>query len=151
MMRPMATRDRFAALRAMMRSDRFAAANGIKLVEVGEGRARTRMRIRPEHLNGARVVQGGAIFTLADLAFAAASSSHGNVALALDVSITYARAVTKGTLTAEAREVALSRKVSVVNVEVRDGKGDLVAAFRGTAYRKEQEVASFGARKPRSQ
>jgi acyl-CoA thioesterase len=143
MMRAMATRDRFAALRSMMRADRFAAANGIKLVEVGEGRARTRMRVRPEHLNGARVVQGGAIFTLADLAFAAACNSHGTVALALDVSITFARAATKGTLTAEAREVALSRKVSVVNVEVRDGRGELVAAFRGTAYRKDLPVEAF--------
>ncbi|HSN90873.1 MAG TPA: PaaI family thioesterase [Anaeromyxobacteraceae bacterium] len=141
----MATRDRFAAVRAMMRADRFAAASGMRLVEVGEGRARTRMRIRPGHLNGAGVVQGGAIFTLADLAFAAACNSHGTVALALDVSITFARAAAKGTLTAEAREVALSRKVSVVNVEVRDGKGELVAAFRGTAYRKEQAVKALAA------
>jgi acyl-CoA thioesterase len=139
----MATRDRFDAVRAMMRADRFAAVNGMRLVEVGEGHARTRMSVRPEHLNGAGVVQGGAIFTLADLAFAAACNSHGTVALALDVSITFARAATKGTLTAEAREVALSRKVSVVNVEVRDGRGDLVAAFRGTAYRKEQPVSSL--------
>jgi acyl-CoA thioesterase len=127
----------------MMRADRFAATSGMRLVEVGEGRAVTRMKVRPEHLNGAGVVQGGAIFTLADLAFAAACNSHGTVALALDVSITFARAASKGTLTAEAREVALSRKVSVVNVEVRDGEGELVAAFRGTAYRKEQAVASL--------
>jgi hypothetical protein len=30
----------------------------------------------------------------------------------------------------------------VVTVEVRDGAGQLVAAFRGTAYRKEQAVAA---------
>jgi acyl-CoA thioesterase len=138
--------DRLDAVRAMMRADRFAAASGVRLVEVREGFARTRLRIRPEHLNGARVVQGGAIFTLADLAFAAACNSHGTVALALDVSITFARAAVRGELVAEAREVACSRKVSVVNVEVRDGAGELVAAFRGTAYRKEEPVEAAVAR-----
>jgi acyl-CoA thioesterase len=143
----MATKDRFVAVRAMMKADRFAAVSGIRLVEMGEGRAVTRMRIRPEHLNGAGVVQGGAIFTLADLAFAAACNSHGNVALALDVSITFARAATGGALTAEAREIALSRKISVVRVEVRDRAGELVAAFRGTAYRKEEPVEALIARR----
>jgi acyl-CoA thioesterase len=139
----MARKDRFVAVRTMMRADRFAATSGIRLVELGEGRAVTRLRIRPEHLNGAGVVQGGAIFTLADLAFAAACNSHGNVALALDVSITFARAAVRGTLTAEAREVALSRKVSVVEVRVTGGSGELVAAFRGTAYRKDEPVAEL--------
>jgi acyl-CoA thioesterase len=138
--------DGLEAVRALMRADRFAATSGVRLVELRDGYARTRMRLRPEHLNGARVVQGGAIFTLADLAFAAACNSHGTLALALDVSITFARAASAGTLTAEAREVALSRKVSVVNVEVRDGKGELVAAFRGTAYRKDEPVAAAVAR-----
>jgi acyl-CoA thioesterase len=142
----MARRDRFSAIRALMAADDFAAAAGVRLVDVAEGRATTRMRVRPEHLNGARVVQGGAIFTLADLAFAAASNSHGTVALAIDVSITYVRAVTAGVLTAEAREEALSRKLSVVAVEVRDGKGGLVATFRGTAYRKEETLEAAVAR-----
>ena len=138
--------DRLEAVRALMRADRFAATSGVRLVELRDGYARTRMRLRPEHLNGARVAQGGAIFTLADLAFAGACNSHGTLALALDVSITFARAASAGTLTAGAHEVALSRKVSVVNVEVRDGKGELVAAFRGTAYRKDEPVVATVAR-----
>ena len=58
-------------------NDRFAARCGIELLAVSPGQARARMSLRPDHLNGLGSVQGGAIFTLADFAFAAASNSHG--------------------------------------------------------------------------
>ena len=113
-----------------------------RLVEVREGYARVRMRLRPGHLNGVGVAQGGAVFTLADFAFAAASNSHGTVAVALDVSITFARAARTGVLTAEAREEAVSRRVSVCNVRVTDAAGEVVALFRGTAFRKEDAAVA---------
>lgn len=131
-----------AEVRALMAQDRFARSIGVRLVEVGAGRAVARLRIRPEHLNGAGVVQGGAIFTLADLAFAAACNSNGTIALALDVTITYARATSKGTLEATAVQDAVSRRVSVCSVTVRDAAGEVVALFRGTAYRKDEPIAS---------
>ena len=59
------------------KKDRFAANAGAELLEIKEGYGRARMLITPEHLNGGGVCQGGAIFTLADLAFAAAVNSHG--------------------------------------------------------------------------
>jgi len=129
-----------------MRRDRFAARSGVRLVELREGYARTTLRLRADHLNGVGVVQGGAIFTLADLAFAAACNSHGTVAVALDVSITFARAAVRGTLTAEAQEIAVSRRVSVCDVRVTDASGALVAAFKGTAFRKEERAEALAAR-----
>jgi acyl-CoA thioesterase len=120
-----------------MRRDRFAAAVGIRLLEVREGYARARLRLARDHLNGVGIAQGGAIFTLADLAFAAASNSRGVVAVALDAGITFVRAATTGTLTAEAREQAVTRRTSVCTVRVTDAGGDLVALFHGTAYRKD--------------
>jgi len=128
-------------VRARMRADRFAAACGVRLVAVRPGYARATLRLRPQHLNGVGVAQGGAIFTLADLAFAAACNSHGTVAVALDVSISYLRGLARGLLTAEAREVFLSRKVSVCEVKVTASDGALVALFRGTAYRREAAKA----------
>jgi acyl-CoA thioesterase len=142
--------DPAALVPRLMARDRFAGLIGAKLVEVREGYARARMRLRPDHLNGVAVVQGGAIFTLADFAFAAASNSHGNVAVALDVSITFARAATKGVLTAEAVEESLTRRTSVCNVRVTNGDGELVALFRGTAFRKDapaEEPVPAAARK----
>jgi acyl-CoA thioesterase len=129
-----------------MRRDRFAAHAGVRLVELREGYARATLRLRADHLNGVGVVQGGAIFTLADLAFAAACNSHGTVAVALDVSITFARAAVRGTLTAEAREIAVSRRVSVCDVRVTDASGALVAALKGTAFRKEERAEALAAR-----
>lgn len=124
-------------VRRRMRADRFAARCGVRLVAVEEGYARATLRLRPEHWNGVGIAQGGAIFTLADLAFAAACNSHGEVAVALDVSVTYLRGLARGVLTAEAREVFLSRKISVCEVSVTSADGEAVALFRGTAYRKD--------------
>jgi len=127
----------------LMRGDRWAATAGARLVEVREGYARVRMRLRPDHLNGVGVVQGGAVFTLADFAFAVASNSHGTVAVALDTNITFARAARTGVLTAEAREESVSRRVSVCTVRVTDGRGEVVALFRGTAFRKDESIAAL--------
>src|SRR6266496_2124669 len=102
---PRAPRAALAAVRALMARDRFAASCGVRLVELGEGHARTRLTIAPRHLNGVGVVQGGAIFTLADLAFAAACNSNGTVAVALDVAVTFVRPGLRGRLEAEARQV----------------------------------------------
>jgi len=126
--------------------DRFAAGAGIRLVEVGSGRAVARMRVRPEHLNGVDVVQGGAIFTLADFAFAVACNTAGPVALAIDVSISFLAATSRGTLTATAVEAFRSSKLSRVEVEVRDGRGTRVALFHGTAYVTRDSLEAVAAR-----
>jgi acyl-CoA thioesterase len=135
--------DALALVRRMMARDRWAAAAGARLVELREGYARVTMRLRDEHLNGVSVAQGGAVFTLADFAFAAASNSHGTVAVALDTSMTFARPATKGVLTAEAREESLSRRTSVCTVRVTDAERKVVALFRGTAFRRDEPVAAL--------
>ena len=127
-------------VRRVMAGDRWAAAAGARLVEVRPGYARTTLRLRDVHMNGVEVAQGGAVFTLADYAFAACSNSHGTVAVALDVSITFARAATRGVLTAEAVEESRTRRTSVCTVRVTDEEGGLVALFRGTAFRKEDPL-----------
>lgn len=127
-------------LRQVMARDRFAAGSGVELLETSDGYARARLRIEPRHLNGVDIAQGGAIFTLADLAFAAAANSHGTVAVAVQVSISFLKAVAAGTLTAEAREVARSPRISTCDVRVTDEDGELVALFHGTAYRKKEPL-----------
>ena len=71
--------------------DRFAAATGVVLTEVGEGFAKAVMAVEERHLNGANVCQGGAIYTLADLAFAAAVNSHGLMTVGTNNGVTYLR------------------------------------------------------------
>ena len=120
--------------------DRFAAHCHIELVSVGPGEARARMALGPEHLNGVGVAQGGAIFTLADYAFAAASNSHGTIALAINVSISFLKAVKEGVLWAEAREISKNPKLGTYTVEVKTEGGDLVALFQGMVYRKPEPL-----------
>jgi acyl-CoA thioesterase len=121
------------------KNDRFAATNGIKLIEVRPGHALAKMEVQERHLNGIGTVQGGALFTLADLAFAAACNAAGKVAVGLNTNMSYLKAVSSGTLTAEAVEVARSRKISTCSVRVTNEHDDLVAVFQGTAYIKSTE------------
>jgi len=128
-------------LSAYLAGDRFVRGIGIELLEVKEGYAKARLAIGESHLNAADVVQGGAIFTLADYAFAAASNSRGKLALATDVHISFIRAARTGAvLTAEAREESSSRALSRCQVRVTDQEGALVALFVGTAFRKSESV-----------
>jgi len=116
--------------------DRFAAMCGMEIEEISKGYARTSMVVEDRHLNGVDIAQGGAIFTLADLAFACASNSHGPVAVSINISMSFLKAVREGeTLVAEAREVSLHRKIAVYEMEVRS-KDDIVAKLSGTVYRK---------------
>jgi acyl-CoA thioesterase len=116
--------------------DQFARRNGIELVSVAPGRAEATLTVEPHHWNGVNSVQGGAVFTLADFAFAAAANSHGTIAVAINVGITFLKAVSAGELRAEARELSLNPRLGTYTVDVKDEHGDLVAVFQGLAYRK---------------
>ena len=121
-------------------NDRFAMHAGIELLEVTEGTATARMKITQQHLNGVNIVHGGAIFTLADLTFAAASNSHGTVAVAINVSIAYIKAISRGTLFAKAREISRHPRLALYLVDITDDGGDLVATFQGMVYRKKEKL-----------
>ena len=127
-------------IREFFKNDRYAALSGIELLEVAEGRAKARMKIENHHLNGVDMVHGGAIFTLADLVFAAASNSHGTVAVAINASIWYVKAAREGTLFAEAREISRNPKLATYAIEVTDNAGDLIASFEGMVYRKKETI-----------
>jgi acyl-CoA thioesterase len=120
--------------------DRYAKLSGIELLSVSPGVAVAQMPIQPHHLNAVGSVQGGAIFTLADLAFAAASNAYGKVAVAINVSITYMKAVSSGTLRAEAHEVSANPKLASYTVNIFDQQNTLIAIFQGLVYRKEQAI-----------
>jgi acyl-CoA thioesterase len=127
-------------IKNFLKKDQFAKHNGIELVDVSEGYAKVRMNIQPIHLNGVGIAHGGAIFTLADFAFAAASNSHGTVAVAINVSISFLKAVSGGTLTAEAKEVSINPRLATYTIPVTDENGDLVASFQGMVYRKKDQI-----------
>ena len=122
------------------REDLFARHAGIELLEVEPGRAKARMKIEPYHFNGAKTVHGGAIFTLADFAFAVASNSHGTLAMGINTSVSFVKAATSGTLYAEAVEQSRNPRLASYSVRVTDDSDDVVAIFQGMVYRKKESI-----------
>ncbi len=120
--------------------DRFAKYLGIEVVEFSEGYAKVKMEIKDFHLNGVGIVHGGAIFSVADFAFAIASNSHGTVALAINASISYFKATSSGTIFAEAKEVSINPKLATYEVVVFNEKNENIALFQGTVYRKKEKL-----------
>jgi acyl-CoA thioesterase len=123
-------------LKEMLSRDRFAAHNGIRLVSVKKGEALAEMTVTEQHLNGVDIIQGGALFTLADFAFAAASNSHGRIALATNVSINFFKGVSSGKLFALATELNTGKTLSNYTVDITDESGNKIAFFSGTAFQK---------------
>ena len=121
----------------LLSKDNYAALSGVELVDVGEGTATAKMIVSEKQTNGLGTVQGGALFTLADLACAAAANSRDKIAVSLGASINFVKAVSSGVLTATAKEVYVRRTISAYSVEIHDEKGDLVATFQSTFYRKD--------------
>ena len=120
--------------------DKFCQFNAMEVISVDKGRARTSMEIKPHHLNGLGIVHGGAVFTLADLAFAAASNSGEDAVVSTNASITYLKAATAGILFAEAKEIARSRKLATYDIQVTNEAGELLAVMLGTGYIKSKTV-----------
>lgn len=124
---------------AIASGDLFAKYVGIELIEADKGYARVKMVIKDHHLNGAHIVHGGAIFTLADYAFALAANSEDRVAIGINASIVYAQAVNQGILFAEAKEISSSYKLGNYLVTITDDNNNVVATYQGTAYRKTEK------------
>ena len=127
-------------IKKFFKGDRLAEYLGIELVEVSMGKAVARMEVKEEHLNGINTVHGGAIFTLADFAFAVAANSHGRVTVAINVSISFMKAATSGTLTAIANEISLNPKIATYTVNICNEDDELIAIFQGLAYRKRDKI-----------
>ncbi len=120
----------------MMDHDLFSQWMGIKVLEVREGYSKIQMLIRKEMLNGFGIVHGGLAFSLADSAFAFACNNRNNISVALDVTITFTKAVNVGdTLTAEAKENHNGRSTGVYLITITNQKNEQVAFFKGTCFR----------------
>ncbi len=127
-------------IKEFLKNDRFAAFLGIELLEAVDGMAKAKLEIKEEHLNTISIAHGGAIFSLADYTFAAASNSHGNIAVAINASISFIKAAGKGTLIAEAFEVSRNHKLATYNINITNSAKELIASFQGMVYRKKDSI-----------
>ena len=119
------------------RTDRFAANAGCRLTEVDEEYAVAEMTVTEHHLNGGNVCQGGALFTLADLAIAALMNCRGQLTFGISNSIIYVSSAKEGDLLrAEAVSIADHHKIPSVEVRVTNQEGHLICHVTGMRYRK---------------
>ncbi len=124
-------------LELLNRTDRFAANAGCQITEVDEHHAVAVMTVTAEHLNGGHVCQGGALFTLADLAIAALMNQSGQLTFGISNSIMYVSSAKEGdVLRAEAVQVANHPKVPSVEVRVTNQDNRLICHVTGMGYRK---------------
>lgn len=123
------------------KNDRFATNAGVELIEIKEGYSKARLVITAEHLNAGGRTQGGVLFTLADLALAAAANSHGVLAFSLSSTITFLRSSRAGdVLYAEARERYIGRTTGYYQIDVTNQEGKLIATFRSSVFRKGDKI-----------
>jgi acyl-CoA thioesterase len=119
----------------MKGKDLFREILGIQLVEVKDGYAKLSLKITKNHTNALGAAHGGAIFALADCAFAEASNFGETVAVAVQVSINFLKPVFEGdTLTAEAVRVSDGKTLGLYHVTIykQDKK---IAVFSGLAFK----------------
>jgi acyl-CoA thioesterase len=119
----------------------FARQLGMELKDIGPGSSIVEMTFRPEMENILGMAHGGAIFSLIDEAFETASNSHGTVAVALNMNITYISSPSVGSLLrAEAREISLTRRTASYLINVTDEQDQLVATCQALVYRKGEKL-----------
>jgi acyl-CoA thioesterase len=121
----------------------FPGLLNIKLRDVAEGYALCEMLYTDQMDNLYGSAHGGAIFTLIDEAFEVSSNSHENIAVALNMNVTYMKPPIKNTLlTAESRETHRTRRTASYHIEVKGGN-DLIAVCQALVYVKDQAIPFF--------
>jgi acyl-CoA thioesterase len=128
-------------LEIMLKRDRFTAWLGLVIDEIGPGYCKLHYRVTDTMLNGFDRIHGGVLFSASDSAFAFACNSHGIITVALEVSISFTRPARTGELlTVEAQEAHLGNRIGIYDIRTTNEAGELVALFKGTAYRTGKSV-----------
>ena len=112
----------------------------IRLKDVDDGYARCEMEFTDSMENLYGSAHGGAMFSLIDEAFEISSNSHENVAVALNMNVTYMKPPKKGsTLTAESGEINRTRRTASYYITVKDDT-NLIAVCQALVYVKDDAI-----------
>jgi len=126
-----------SAMFSQVQKEPFALKFGLRLLELDEGYSKVEMNFSPDLENIFGMAHGGALFALIDEAFETASNSHGTVAVALNMNITYIAPPSPGSrLTAEAREFNRTNRTAVYDIKVTDDRNTLIASCQALVFRK---------------
>ena len=124
-----------------VKEEPFARKLNIELLALDEGYSVVEMTFTQDVENLFGMAHGGAVFALIDEAFETAANSHGTVAVALNMNVTYTAAATPGArLRAEARELSRTPRTATYDIKVTDGDQRLIAVCQALVYRKKQRL-----------
>ena len=125
----------------LLSADKFSQWLGIEMIDSAFGYSKIKMTVREEMINGFGIAHGGIAFSFADSAFAFACNSNGKITVALDVSISFPKAIKVGDiLIAEAKQVNKTNRTGLYLIEVKNAQDELVALFKGTCFRTEKDL-----------
>jgi len=138
-------RNVLESLKEQIRDEPFANHMGIRLRDIGPGYGVMEARFSEEMTNFNGLIHGGAIFALMDEAFGAASNSHGTIALALNLNVTFLETPRiNSLLIAEAKEESRDEHTASYRIEVlqKDENGDRkIALCQALVYRKDKRLS----------
>ena len=116
----------------------FIRSFGMELVSISDdGEVRVTMDASDKH-NALGAAHGGAVFTIADQAFAVASNLGPELQVAMFASMTFIKPA-RGKLEAVAKKIGETKRTSVYEVKVFE-KGELVAIFQGNGYKLKDRI-----------
>ncbi|MDO9517486.1 MAG: hotdog fold thioesterase [Methanosarcinaceae archaeon] len=131
----------FDALFKKVESEPYARKLGIELVKLDHGYSLVKMVYSKDMDNIFGMAHGGAIYSLIDEAFETSANSHGTIAVALSVNVSYIKPAAQGDiLFAEAKEVSRSFKIGTYEIKVTNDKDELIATCQAVAYRKKDKL-----------
>ncbi len=136
------SKNAIEAIRKRVANEPYARKMGLKLLKLEPGYALVEMKLVDDMANIFDMTHGGAIFSLIDEAFEISCNTHGTVAVALNVSVTYHRSPTdRAVLRAESKEIQRSAKTATYDIRVTEGENNiLIATCQALAYRKKEKL-----------
>ncbi|MCR5618638.1 MAG: PaaI family thioesterase [Lachnospiraceae bacterium] len=122
-------------VREYFKNDKFATNAGMQVESFSDDEVICSVELTDDHKNANGGIMGGAIFTLADLAFAVLVNNIHKPSVAAQVSINYLSGAKGSKLYAKSSCIKTGRSTTVANVSVYDELGTNVALFTGTAFK----------------
>ena len=121
-----------AVAEAMIGKCGLSQSLGMKIIDAGPKYSVVEMVLEDRHLNGFSIAHGGAIFALADTAFAHACNSDNVVTVAQQCQINFLQPGRAGDLlTATAKGRTHSGRTGIYDVTITGSDGGVIAEFRG--------------------
>ncbi|WP_303238088.1 PaaI family thioesterase [uncultured Bilophila sp.] len=126
------------AIKAFLEThDHFVAHNGITIEDADYDYGKVSLALDEHVTNSLGMLHGGAMFTLADMAFGLAANfdQEDGTMISTNATISYMKSAKTGPIVAEARLANGGRHLATYEVKIYDGQGTYIACAMISGYR----------------